>query len=193
MSNPTEPKVGGELKIPGYFSYLHPFDENHVIGLGMEDNAVKLSLFDVSNVNNPTEIAKYTIQGDYTHSEALYDPKAFLFNKDKQLLVIPVSITQYGIVPPTKEETNGTETVIAPNEGGYWQGAYIFNLTLSGFEFQGGVTHQENISQEYYYGDYNQNMNRAVYIGNTLYTTSNTKVKLNNLIDLTQIAEIKLS
>ena len=112
MSNPTEPKVAGELKIPGYSSYLHPFDENHVIGLGMEDNAVKLSLFDVTNVNNPTEIAKYTIQGDYTHSEALYDPKAFLFNKEKQLLVIPVSITQYGIVPPNKEETNDTEQAL---------------------------------------------------------------------------------
>jgi inhibitor of cysteine peptidase len=193
MSNPTEPKVAGELKIPGYSSYLHPFDENHIIGLGMEDNTVKLSLFDVSNVNNPTEISKYTIQGDYAHSEALYDPKAFLFNKEKQLLVIPVSKTQYGIVPPTKEETNGTETSIAPNEGGYWQGAYIFKLNLSGFEFQGGVTHQENTNQEYYYGDYNQNVNRAIYIGNTLYTISNTKVKLNNLTDLTQIAEIKLN
>jgi len=193
MGNPTEPKVAGELKIPGYSSYLHPFDENHVIGLGMEDNAVKLSLFDVTNVNNPIEIAKYTIQGDYTYSEALYDPKAFLFNKEKQLLVIPVSITQYGIVPPNKDETNDTRTSIVPNEGGYWQGAYIFKLNLSGFEFQGGITHQENTSQEFFYGDYNQNVNRALYIENTLYTTSNTKVKLNTLTDLTQIAEIKLS
>ena len=193
MSNPEEPKIAGALKIPGYSSYLHLYDENHVIGLGMEDNTVKLSLFNVTNVNDPTEIAKYTIQGDYTHSEALYDPKAFLFNKNKQLLVIPVSITQYGVVPKPDEQTRDTETTIAPNEGGYWQGAYVLNLTLSGFKLQGGITHQENTNQEYYYGDYNQNVNRALYIGNTLYTVSNTKVKLNSLTDLTQIAEIKLN
>jgi inhibitor of cysteine peptidase len=46
MSNPAEPKVAGELKIPGYSSYLHPYDENHVIGLGKEDSTVKLSLFE---------------------------------------------------------------------------------------------------------------------------------------------------
>ena len=98
LSNPADPKVAGELKIPGYSSYLHMYDENHVIGLGMENNTVKLSLFDVTNVNNPTEIAKYIVQGDYTSSDALYEPKAFLFDKAKELLVIPVSITQYGVI-----------------------------------------------------------------------------------------------
>jgi uncharacterized secreted protein with C-terminal beta-propeller domain len=191
LSNPTEPKVAGELKIPGYSSYLHMYDENHVIGLGMENNTVKLSLFDVTNVNNPIEIAKYIIQGDYTSSDALYDPKAFLFDKAKELLVIPVSITQYGVidsgnvVPPS-----GKDVGIAPLQGGYWQGAYVFKLTLSGFELEGGITHQETTNQQNYYGDYSLSVNRALYIDNTLYTISNGKVKLNSLTDLTQIAEI---
>jgi len=196
LTNPESPKVAGELKIPGYSSYLHMYDENHVIGLGMENNTVKLSLFDVTNLNAPTEIARYTVQGDYSSSEALYEPKAFLFDKAKELLVIPVSITQYGVVdsggvaPPS-----GKEVGIAPTQGGYWQGAYVFKLTIAGgFELRGGVTHQENTtSQQYWYGDYNQNVNRALYIGNTLYTVSNAKVKLNSLTDLTPIAEIKLS
>jgi len=193
LSNPSLPRVAGELKIPGYSSYLHMYDENHVIGLGMENSTAKLSLFDVTNVNSPTEIARYIVQGDYTSSDALYEPKAFMFDKTKELLTIPVSITQYGliggvgIVPP-----NGKEIGIAPLQGGYWQGAYVFRLTLSGFELQGGITHQENTSQQYYYGDYNQNVNRALFIGNTLYTVSNEKVKLNSLTDLTQIAEINL-
>ncbi|MFH1290221.1 MAG: beta-propeller domain-containing protein, partial [Nanoarchaeota archaeon] len=193
LSNPAEPKVAGELKIPGYSSYLHPYDENYVIGLGIENNNLQLSLFNVTKVNAPTEIAKYTIQGDYTQSDALYEPKAFLFNKEKQLLVIPVSITQYGVVPQSSTEPTDKEIGIAPTQGGYWQGAYVFKITLSGFELQGGVTHQENTNQQYYYGDYNQNMNRALYIGNTLYTISNAKVKLNNLTDLAQIAEIQLN
>ncbi len=193
LSNPEEPTVAGELKIPGYSSYLHMYDENHVIGLGMENNTVKLSLFDVTNVNNPTEIARYVAKGDYTSSDALYEPKAFLFDKAKELLVIPISITQYGLISDGSAiDPNGKEIGIAPLQGGYWKGAYVFKLTLAGFELEGGITHQDNTSQQYYYGDYNQNVNRAFYIGNTLYTLSNTKVLLNSLTDLTQIAEINL-
>jgi uncharacterized secreted protein with C-terminal beta-propeller domain len=201
MSNPEAPRVAGKLEIPGYSSYLHPYDENHVIGLGMENSTVKLSLFDVTNVNAPTEMAKYIVQGDYSSSDALYEPKAFLFDEAKQLLVIPVSITQYGviggggIIPPVAPNPSGKDvgsTSTPSMQGGYWQGAYVFKLTLNGFELVGGITHQENTTAQYY-GDYNFNVNRALYIGNTLYTVSNGEVKLNSLTDLSQIAEIKLS
>jgi uncharacterized secreted protein with C-terminal beta-propeller domain len=196
LSSPTAPKVAGELKIPGYSSYLHPYDENHVIGLGMENNTVKLSLFDVTNVNTPTEIARYIVQGDYTSSDALYEPKAFLFDKQKDLLVIPVSITQYGVVNPGVVDPSGKEAGIPSMQGGYWQGAFVFKLTAAGgFELRGGVTHQDgNTSQQYYwYGDYNQMVNRALYIDNTLYTVSNAKVKLNSLDSLALIAEVDLN
>ena len=196
LSSAANPRVAGELKIPGYSSYLHPYDENHVIGLGMENNTVKLSLFDVTNVNAPTEMAKYVVQGDWTYSEALNEPKAFLFSQQEDLLVIPVSITQYGMVNPGAVDPGGKEAGMPTVQGGYWQGAFVFNLTLTdGFELRGGVTHQDNnTSQQYYwYRDYNKMVNRALYIGNTLYTVSNSKVNLNSLTDLTQIAEIKLS
>ena len=193
MSNPTDPRVAGELEIPGYSSYLHPYDESNIIGLGIEDNAVKLSLFDVTDISYPTEIAKYTVQGDYSHSDALYDPKAFLFNRAKQLLVIPVSITQYGIVDGDISPPIGDEVSIAPMTGGYWQGAYVFRLSLTGgFELRGGITHHENSSQLYYYGDYNFNVVRALFIGNTLYTVSNAKVQLNSLDNLAFIAQVNL-
>jgi inhibitor of cysteine peptidase len=186
MSNPTAPRVAGKLEIPGYSSYLHPFDENHVIGLGMENSTVKLSLFDVANINAPTEIAKYIVEGDYTYSQALGDPKAFLFDKQKELLVIPISITNYGVVGSTSKDTYIS--------GGFWQGAYVFKATASGFTLRGGITHAENATSSSYYGiDYNQQVNRALYIGNTLYTVSNAKVKLNSLTNLALIAEVDLS
>jgi inhibitor of cysteine peptidase len=187
LSNPAEPKVAGELKIPGYSSYLHPFDENHVIGLGMENSTVKLSLFDVANVNAPTEVAKYIVEGDWTYSQALDDPKAFLFDKPKELLVIPISRTNYGIVDSTSKDTYVS--------GGFWQGVYVFKATASGFIWRGGITHAENATgSSYYYGfDYGQQVNRALYIGNTLYTVSNAKVQLNNLENLALIAEVDLS
>ena len=188
MSNPEEPRVAGKLEIPGYSSYLHPYDENHVIGLGKEGNNVKLSLFDVSDVNNPTEIAKYIVEGDWTDSEALQEPKAFLFDKEKELLVIPVSKTNYGVVDTKDGESIATQ-------GGFWQGAYVFNVTTSGFTLRGGITHQENTTDtQYYYGyDYNMWVHRALYINNTLYTVSNAKVLLNNLNTLALIADVNLS
>jgi inhibitor of cysteine peptidase len=188
MSNPAEPKVAGELKIPGYSSYLHPYDENHVIGLGKEGSNVKLSLFDVSNVNAPTEIAKYIVEGDWTDSQALYEPKAFLFDKQKELLVIPISKTNYGVI-----DTKGDETF--EQQTGFWQGAYVFKITTSGFTLRDGITHQNTTSSQYYGYDHNMQVHRALYIDNTLYTVSNAKVLLNNLDTdtLTLIAEVNLS
>ena len=189
MSNPAAPRVAGKLEIPGYSSYLHPYDENHVIGLGMENSTVKLSLFDVTNVNAPKEIAKYIVQGDYTSSEALYEPKAFLFDKAKELLVIPVTVSWYGVIDPGPVNPTTKEPSLPSDNGGFWQGAFVFKLTLTGgFEVRGTVTHADN-STIYNY-DYAQTVNRALYIGNTLYTVSNAKVKLNSLTDLSQIAEI---
>jgi uncharacterized secreted protein with C-terminal beta-propeller domain len=173
LNNPTDPKVAGELKIPGYSSYLHPYDENHVIGLGKENNTVKLSLFDVTNVNAPTETAKYIVNiWDWADSQALQDPKAFLFDKQKELLVIPMYIMQYG--------------------GDDWQGAYVFKLTLAGgFELRGNITHQRPYNQ--YVSNGTEAIPRALYIGNTLYTVSNARVQLNSLENLALIAEVDLS
>jgi inhibitor of cysteine peptidase len=197
LSDPTEPKVAGELKIPGYSSYLHPYDEDHIIGLGMENSTVKLSLFDVTNVSAPVEMAKYIIEGDWTYSEALNDPKAFLFDKAKELLVIPVTIVHYGVIDGGPGMINDTrkEAGTVFSTQAYWQGAQVFKLTLTGgFELKGGITHQDNntIQEGYWYGDYSKNVNRALYIDDTLYTISNAKVKLNSLTDLSEIAEIKL-
>ena len=83
LSDPTQPKVLGELKITGFSDYLHPYDENHIIGIGKETVAaeegdfawyqgVKISLFDVSDVANPKEIAKYEIGDRGTDSPVLY-------------------------------------------------------------------------------------------------------------------------
>jgi inhibitor of cysteine peptidase len=185
MSNPEKPKVAGELKIPGYSSYLHLYDENHVIGLGKEGSNVKLSLFDVSNVNAPTEVAKYIVEGDWTDSEALQEPKAFLFDKQKELLVIPVSKTNYGVI-----DTKDTETF--EQQTGFWQGAYVFKLNTNGFTLRGGITHQNTTNTQYYSYDYNMWVHRALYINNTLYTVSNAKVLLNNLDTLALIADVNL-
>ena len=87
LSNPKSPVVAGELKIPGYSSYLHPLTENIILGLGREDNKVKLSLFDVSDPENPSELDKYL--GNFYWSEALDNHKAFLQKANDSLFFLP--------------------------------------------------------------------------------------------------------
>lgn len=212
LSNPTAPKVTGELKIPGYSSYLHPYNENYIIGLGVENNTVKLCLFDVSDMNNPTEVAKYVIgeEADYAHSDALYDPKAFLFDYEKQLLVIPVSITTstYSPIEPTvprldnesrsiEEKVVDSDSEIGSYSYSYWQGAYVFNVSpTSGFTIKGSVTQQDstsNVGYYYGYGYQDYSIRRSLYIDNTLYTISNNRVQLNNLDNLALVAKVNLS
>jgi uncharacterized secreted protein with C-terminal beta-propeller domain len=99
LKDPYDPEVLGYLKVTGYSDYLHPYDETHIIGIGKETTdagefawyqGVKISLFDVSDVNNPVEISKLEIGDRGTDSPVLRDHKAFLFDKSRNLLVMPI-------------------------------------------------------------------------------------------------------
>jgi len=190
LSDPKDPEILGELKIPGFSDYLHPYDENHIIGLGKETEGnqwggvsikgVKLGLFDVSDVENPKQVDTYEIGDRGTDSEALRDHKAFLFDKDKALLVIPVREVKENRI----------------YERGYysdrvWQGAYVFDVTKSGFDLKGKVSHQEGLEKYYYY--YNGNaVRRALFMDDVLYTVSGKRIKMNDLDDLDEINEIEM-
>jgi len=173
VENATEPKILGYLKIPGFTTYLHPYDESHIIGVGRsENNSVKISLFDVSNVSAPVEIDMYSVGGVWSDTLVLTEHKAFLFDKSKDLLAIPVSIYYNG------------------DKHWQWQGLYVFNITLSrGITLRGNITHQENSG---IYWDSTYQVKRALYIENVLYTVSDKKIKMNSLEDLTEIKEIQL-
>ncbi|ADL53333.1 beta-propeller domain-containing protein [Clostridium cellulovorans] len=107
LSDATLPKILGELKIPGFSSYLHPYDENHLIGLGndtkeiegndefVKRSGIKLSLYDVSDKQNPKEMYKEIIGSEYIYSEALNNHKAFFFNKENNLVGFPVTDYSY--------------------------------------------------------------------------------------------------
>ncbi|UCE37940.1 MAG: beta-propeller domain-containing protein [Thermoplasmata archaeon] len=194
LSNPQSPQVLGELKIPGFSNYLHPYDENHVIGIGkdavdMGDFAwfqgVKLSLFDVTDVKNPKEVSTYIVGDRGTDSLALTDPHAFLFSKNKNLLVIPVLLAEideskYPDDPP-------------PSTGGEYTfyGAYVFDIsTTSGINLDGRISHDEDMSQ-YYNGPYY--IKRSFYIQDVLYTVSGSMIKANNLDDLTEVNTVDLT
>lgn len=89
LSVPQNPKLAGELKIPGYSSYLHPVSESKILGIGKEGSKVKISLFDVSSASNPTEASKYTL--DEYWSEILNTYHAFLMDKKHEVFFLPGS------------------------------------------------------------------------------------------------------
>jgi len=172
VENASEPKILGYLKIPGFTRYLHPYDETHIIGIGKdENNKVKISVFDVTNVSAPKNMTEYKIEGAWSDTLVLAEHKAFLFDRSKDLLVIPVS---------TYDEYRYS----------LWQGAYVFNITLNdGLILRGDITHQENDVGGW---DGSYWVKRTLYIEKVLYTVSDKKIKMNNLEDLVLLKEIKL-
>lgn len=87
LSDPDEPRKAGELKIPGYSSYLHPLGKDMILGVGKEDDKVKLSLFDVSSPDDPREISKYVL--DEYWSEAIQNHHAFLADPEHEIFFLP--------------------------------------------------------------------------------------------------------
>jgi hypothetical protein len=81
LSEPTNPRVSGELKIPGVSTYLHPIGDRMVLGLGQDateegfQTGLKLSLFDVSDPNDPREVSVWTLPDAYSPAE--HDHRAF--------------------------------------------------------------------------------------------------------------------
>ncbi|MEM4496271.1 MAG: beta-propeller domain-containing protein [Archaeoglobaceae archaeon] len=88
LSDPSSPKIVGELKIPGYSSYLHPINKNLVLGVGKDGERVKISLFDVSNIT-PQEIDNYILQEYW--SEVLSNHRAFLLDEKHKVFFLPAS------------------------------------------------------------------------------------------------------
>jgi inhibitor of cysteine peptidase len=184
LSDPAMPFILGKLKIPGYSDYLHPYDSNHIIGIGKETETndwggvstagLKLALFDVTDVNNPRLLDKAEIGDSGTDSPALQDHRAFLFDREKNLLVIPVrEVTK---TPAGSDLKYGYRP-------GVWQGVYAYGLTPeTGFVLKGTVEHGNN--DIYGYWNSPQSVKRSLFIGDVLYTMSETLVKMNSLSDL---------
>jgi uncharacterized secreted protein with C-terminal beta-propeller domain len=204
LSDPYNPKIIGYLKIPGYSNYLHPYDENHIIGIGKDTveshspdfawyQGLKITIFDVSDFENPVELDKIIIGDRGTDSPALHDHKAFLFDREKELLVIPVSLCEI------KEETKNKYYQDPGSEYGEFtfQGAFVLKLNLEGIDYRGRITHVTNDEKQmnqywYYWNQASSYISRSLYIQDNLYTISEKMVKINAIDDLSEIKSIEL-
>lgn len=173
LSEPTNPQILGELKIPGYSTYLHQYDKTHLIGFGydtkedgtrIKTNGLKMVMFDISDLNNPKELYKVTIGDQNTNSDLIYNHKALLYSKENNIIAFP--LVTYG--------RNGANSRVA-----------IYEIDLNkGFILKGEISNKTN--------DYTNSIERIVYVNNSYYTLSNKLIKVVNMDNFELIKEIEI-
>ncbi len=83
LRDPRDPFIAGELTVTGFSDFLHPVNDDLLLGLGSGGNGgVKLELFDVSNIAQPLSRGSATLGGRGSYSEARYDRHAFTYQSD---------------------------------------------------------------------------------------------------------------
>lgn len=175
LSDPTDPRVVGELETPGYSAYLHPIDDDHLLAVGMDGTAdgtitgLAVNVFDVSDMSAPTLSQHYTLsagEGEtWSYSEALWDHHAFTFHNG--VLSIPVYTYSY--------TGDG-------GEGGYdwFSGLLVLSVDAdTGITELGRVDHADLAGGRDSYAW----MRRGLYVEDWLYSVSDVGLKVNELMD----------
>ena len=153
LSDPADPKIIGELKLPGFSEYLHPYGDGLLLGIGMDvdesgttTEGVKLSMFDISDPSSVQEVQNYVLEDMYGTN--VYNYKAVFADVEKNLFGFTAygSDTKYYLFSYDSE--NGFTEVFSKTMGGYGdirglyagdtfylvEGNTVESYTLSGFE-----------------------------------------------------------
>lgn len=219
LSQPDQPSVIGELKIPGYSNYLHPYDETHLIGFGKNAavyqseqanpdqfwaggsafyQGLKVALFDVADMANPKELYSITIGDRGTNSPLLWDHKALYWDQERHLFGFPVELYQ---LSQTFDETQPWKYGLP-----IYQGAYIYEITPeTGFALKATLSqipdgigpHKDSYNgYDYAWWDWdatNLFVNRLLRIDTNLYTLSNNQINVYSLNDYQALGKLGFS
>jgi inhibitor of cysteine peptidase len=189
LSNPKAIKLTGELKVPGFSTYLHPLSKTVLFGIaedlevvpmsdqyGNKWNSVnrfglKISLFDVSDPSKPLEIASKRVLGQNGYSEASYNHRAVVYDTDKELLYLPFTDSDYTTqvcqTYPGKEGTGDYTYCSYKMESG----VKVLRITPTGITIVKSIVVAAN-------NDYTNLVYRVVYVGNKLYAITYSGVMI---------------
>jgi len=191
LANPAAPYVAGELHIPGFSTYMHPMDENHLLTIGYdaEDqgdfawfSGIQLQIFDVSDLSDPTLVHKHVIGTRGTASEAATNHLAFNYFKPKDLLALPMAICESG-----SGGSYGTLT---------FNGLMVFDVTTAaGFAEHGRIAHSGSVSCSSWWSDPVTNgVRRSIVMDDYVYSIANDQMIVAHLDDLsTPVASVTLA
>lgn len=178
LSDPQRPLVIGELKVPGYSTYIHPLGPDHILTLGRDtrldgetplEQGIQLSIFDIRNFADP-QLKFSTVIGDRgTWSEALYNQKALTFLSEQNLMALPVDLYENTVTPDNPWDY-GAQT---------FNGLYVYRVSAdAGFTLMGRIPLEIDM---YYYG-----WSRGVFIDDAVYAVNTGIVKK---ADISEISE----
>jgi hypothetical protein len=178
LSNPRAPRAVGELKIPGFSTYLHPLDRNNLLTIGRKATdagvmqGLQLQIFDVSRFDAPVVKAKYTLGSRSSYSEAEYDHKAFTYFPSRGLLAIPFS-----------------DWAVVREDGGFLSTLELLHVTPStGIASVGSIDHTDLVQQsspEDYPG-WTAQVRRGVMMDDYVYSISYGGLKVHDTRNLGQ-------
>ena len=183
LADPTDISISGELKVPGFSTYLHPVSANVIWGIAedlkvttvtqdgntwnsVERFGVKISLFNVADPTKPFEITKLNILGPSGYSEAQYNHKAIVFDNSQNLVYIPYADYHYDTNVCTTGEKGDTVCNYT-----YESGIKVLKIT----EEDVSLVKTISVSSSY---DQNTWISRSVFVGDKLYLLSNVGITI---------------
>lgn len=184
------PKLLGNLNLSNSLLYLYPYNGNNLISLGenvqidvygnKKFGGIKVSLFDVSDVNNPLELDSYSIGSIDSSSLSLYNYQDFLFKENKSILAVPVSLT-----------ANNNSLA------NYFDGALFFNIEEGKLILRDKVDHSDGGKYQLIDNScqgvcYDSSVKRIININDLIYTFSNKYIKVNDSNDFSLKQVLKL-
>lgn len=192
LDPPEAPRVLAELKIPGFSTYMHMLDDNHLLTIGYDASdqgdfawftGVQLQIFDVTDPTAPTLAHKRVIGTRGSSSEALTNHLAFTYFAPKQALALPMTICEGGAPPAHGQLT--------------FSGLLVFRATAAaGFSELGRVAHPPgpSIDCSNWWTDATSQVRRSVFMDDYVFSISGDAVKANALGALaTDLATISIS
>ena len=191
LYQPAHPKILGELKIPGFSTYIHRIDPEHLLSIGFDADdhgsfayfdGVILQLFDVKNPTEPRLVHKEKIGSRGSTSEAATNHLAFNYFADQGLLAVPMTICDGG--------GDGRQGTLA------FSGLIVFDVDLEkGFTRLGGVDHgTKGVDCGTWWSNASTTVKRSVFLDDLVYSVAGDRVKVQRMGHLgTDIADLSLT